>query len=179
MIENSTIRDVLQKYLTRYPDEAEGLRVVNSVATDGELLASRKTLPLHLTCGVAVQNAETGRVLSIHHRVLDRWLLPGGHAEPEDATLEGAAVRELAEEASLFVQPHELELVDIDVHDIPASDAKDEPAHLHVDFRFRATVRQADPVTLQLEEVTGFEWIEPARLSMPRIAQKLAQVSEA
>ncbi|MFD0480487.1 NUDIX domain-containing protein [Nonomuraea thailandensis] len=38
---------------------------------------------------------DAGRVLMIRHRTLRRWLLPGGHLEPEDHSLYGAALREL------------------------------------------------------------------------------------
>ncbi|WTO36408.1 NUDIX domain-containing protein [Streptomyces achromogenes] len=41
-----------------------------------------------------------GRVLTIEHRALRKWLLPGGHVEAEDTSLRDAALRELAEETN-------------------------------------------------------------------------------
>jgi 8-oxo-dGTP pyrophosphatase MutT (NUDIX family) len=38
------------------------------------------------------------RILIVHHRRLDRWLLPGGHIEPEDAEVWDASRREVLEE---------------------------------------------------------------------------------
>ncbi|WP_406403626.1 NUDIX domain-containing protein [Streptomyces sp. NBC_00879] len=43
----------------------------------------------------------TGRVLHIKHRALNRWLLPGGHLEPDDTSLLAAAQRELTEETGI------------------------------------------------------------------------------
>ncbi|MFC6369849.1 NUDIX domain-containing protein [Nonomuraea thailandensis] len=66
----------------------------------------------------------------IRHRTLRRWLLPGGHLEPEDHSLYGAALRELGEETGLLWQPaagpQELDAiaVDVDVHAIPAHPAQ-------------------------------------------------------
>ncbi len=101
-----------------------------------------------------------GRVLTIEHRALRKWLLPGGHVEDSDTTLQDAALRELAEETGISsdqVEPSGDVPLHIDVHSIPANDAKDEPEHLHFDFRFlfRTTV---DAVELQEEEVTNYSW---------------------
>ncbi|WP_405448270.1 NUDIX domain-containing protein [Streptomyces achromogenes] len=101
-----------------------------------------------------------GRVLTIEHRALRKWLLPGGHIEAEDTSLRDSALRELAEETGISpdqVQPVGDGLLHIDVHTIPANDAKGEPEHPHFDFRFlfRTT---ANAVELQEEEVTNYSW---------------------
>ncbi len=43
------------------------------------------------------------RVLLTLHKTVDRWLQLGGHCEPGDTTLAGAALREAAEESGLTV----------------------------------------------------------------------------
>ncbi len=99
-------------------------------------------------------------MLTIEHRALRKWLLPGGHVEESDSTLVDAALRELAEETGISpdqVEPDRGLPLHVDVHTIPANDAKGEPEHLHFDFRylFRTT---ADTVELQEEEVTAYSW---------------------
>ena len=42
-----------------------------------------------------------GEEVKIRHKTLDKWLLPGGHIEPEDSSLLGASLRELEEEAGI------------------------------------------------------------------------------
>jgi ADP-ribose pyrophosphatase YjhB (NUDIX family) len=69
----------------------------------GTDLASRKEFDDgHVTCG-AVMIDNTRRLLLIQHKALGRWL-PGGHLEPEDNSLNLAALRELEEETGIFWQ---------------------------------------------------------------------------
>ncbi|MFJ1589882.1 NUDIX domain-containing protein [Kitasatospora albolonga] len=63
-------------------------------------MASRKEFRAHATAG-AVLVGPDGRILHIRHLALDKWLLPGGHLEPEDDTLQEAALRELCEETGV------------------------------------------------------------------------------
>jgi len=124
--------------------------------SDGEALKSRELIsmllaatpepfsrhqftPGHITCTGLVRSPEGGRVLLVHHRRLDRWLLPGGHVEAEDAEIWEAARREVREEtgARLAADPQP-PLISLDVHGIPGKGP--EPYHLHHDlvFRFQA-----------------------------------------
>src|SRR5947209_18930392 len=54
--------------------------------------------PGHITCTGLVLAPDGERVLLVHHRRLDRWLLPGGHVEPSDAAIADAARRWVVEE---------------------------------------------------------------------------------
>ena len=130
--------------------------------TDGELLKSRDLVlllldhtsapfsrdqfaPGHITCTGLVLAPEEDTVLVVHHRRLDRWLLPGGHVEPQDATIADAARREVVEETGVLLLPESSQrLVGIDVHGIPPG--KGEPYHLHHDllFLFRAQSRETE-----------------------------------
>ena len=95
--------------------------------------------PGHITCTGLVFAPDGERILLIHHRRLDRWLLPGGHVEPEDVEIWDAARREVLEETAAEVAPGTTPpLAGLDVHGIPAG--KGEPYHLHHDlvFQFRA-----------------------------------------
>ena len=69
----------------------------------------------------------------VFHRHLKRWLQPGGHAEDSDATIEASARRELLEETGLDPRG-KWELLDLDIHVIPARPGQ--PAHEHFDLRF-------------------------------------------
>ncbi|OIV37198.1 NUDIX hydrolase [Mangrovactinospora gilvigrisea] len=55
----------------------------------------------HLTASALVVSAEGDRVLLTLHRKLRMWLQTGGHCEPADATLAGAALREAVEESGI------------------------------------------------------------------------------
>jgi 8-oxo-dGTP pyrophosphatase MutT (NUDIX family) len=95
--------------------------------------------PGHITCTGLVLASDRKKMLMVHHRRLNRWLLPGGHVEPADAEIWDTARREVVEETGAQLVPSTSPvLVSLDVHGIPAG--KGEPYHLHHDivFHFRA-----------------------------------------
>ncbi|MFM9591659.1 NUDIX hydrolase [Streptomyces scabiei] len=55
----------------------------------------------HITASGLVIDPERGRVLLTLHRKLRMWLQMGGHCEPGDGTLAGAALREATEESGI------------------------------------------------------------------------------
>lgn len=86
----------------------------------------------HFTGSSWLVSADGSRVLLMHHRKLDRWLQPGGHADG-DADLAGVALREAQEETGLNGLRVEGTVFDLDRHVIPARG--DEPEHWHYDVR--------------------------------------------
>ncbi|MEV0615661.1 NUDIX domain-containing protein [Nonomuraea sp. NPDC050404] len=177
------IRTSVDAYLTHHPNERQRLtRLLQALTTPGNL-TRRGTFTGHVTCSAILINADE-RVLHIHHAALDRLLLPGGHLEDADAHLQAAALRELEEETGLARDGLIPEAtlsglpLDIDIHQIPASPAKAEPAHLHFDFRFAfRTGRRGEPaIRLQREEVSSYRWAALADVSSPTVASKLAQL---
>src|SRR5690606_4370501 len=73
------------------------------------------------------------RVLLMHHRKLDRWLQPGGHADG-DADLAAVALCEAREETAVVDLQVEGDIFDLDRHRIAAR--MNEPAHWHYDVRY-------------------------------------------
>jgi len=89
--------------------------------------------PGHFTASAYVLAGDA--VAMVFHGTLKRWLQPGGHVESDDRDLEDAARREVAEETGLIdLSAGTGEILDLDVHGIPAHD--DRPAHRHFDVRF-------------------------------------------
>jgi 8-oxo-dGTP pyrophosphatase MutT (NUDIX family) len=99
-------------------------------------------VPGHITATALVLNESTDSVLLVHHRRLDRWLLPGGHVEAEDATIFDAALREAVEETSVRLDPQFTPYVaGFDVHGIPSNGK--EPYHLHHDILIGLSATEA------------------------------------
>ena len=115
--------------------------------------------PGHITCTGLVLAADGERILLVHHRRLDRWLLPGGHVEPDDAAIGDAARREVIEETAVaLVASPAPPLCGLDVHGIPAKGR--EPYHLHHDLLFHF---QAETGELQVSsESHAVAWCSPA-----------------
>ncbi len=117
--------------------------------------------PGHITATGLVLAPHGEQLLLVHHRRLDRWLLPGGHVEPEDAEIWDAARREVIEETGAVLQLEPVPiLAGVDVHGIPGRGS--EPYHLHHDlvFFFRAS-----SVAFQVSaESRAVVWASPAEL---------------
>jgi 8-oxo-dGTP pyrophosphatase MutT (NUDIX family) len=133
-------------------------RLVEFVSTAPDPL-SRTASTSHVTGSAVVASPDGRTFLLVRHRRLGRWLQPGGHVDPEDASVQAAALREAREETGAAdVEPVEDGggILDVDVHPIPAF--QDRPAHVHYDVRYLATSRsEAGPG--EVEEVTGVAWL--------------------
>ncbi|MFD9891239.1 NUDIX hydrolase [Amycolatopsis sp. NPDC059027] len=110
----------------------------------GEDTCLRQCAAGHVTASAVVLDDTGSRVLLTLHPRVGRWLQLGGHCEPEDATLAGAALREAREESGIG----DLELVPkpvhLDVHPITCSLGVP-TRHFDVRFTVRAP-RGAEPV---------------------------------
>lgn len=114
----------------------------------------------HLTGSALTVSHDGARVLLLHHRKLDRWLQPGGHAEPGETAGEQVALREALEETGirgLCLHPVAPRPLDVDVHEIPARGS--EPAHDHLDLRYLVVAPAAAVVTPDLAELHAIRWV--------------------
>lgn len=109
----------------------------------------RHLLHGHFTGSAFIINTDCEKVLLLHHRKLDKWLQPGGHADG-DENIARVAEREAWEETGLknirLLQPT---IFDLDIHTIPAR--KNEPEHLHYDIRFLFVADSSEPLLLNSE----------------------------
>lgn len=109
--------------------------------------------PGHITASALVLDATADRTLLTLHPRVGRWLQLGGHCEPSDATLAGAALREATEESGIRGLRIEPVPIHLDVHPITCSLGKP-TRHFDVRFLVRAPVgarprRSAESVDLQ------------------------------
>jgi 8-oxo-dGTP pyrophosphatase MutT (NUDIX family) len=131
--------------------------------------------PGHITGTAAVLHPHGRQILLMHHHRHKRWLLPGGHIEPSDATLSDAARREAIEETAVrIVGTGPARLAGMDVHAIPAR--KGEPYHLHHDLIFAFIAESGDFIVT--EEAPLVAWCgaeEFERYQLPGSITRAAQ----
>lgn len=169
MIMLAHVRATADSYLTGRPSEHVKLAPLRRLLNSGCDVTSRKEFGGHVTASAVVLNAK-GQVLLIRHRASGKLLQPGGHLEPEDTSLIAAALREVGEELGIPEDAvealHPWHLPDhIDVHTIPANQAKDEPKHQHIDFRYTFRLTREVEVRLQEEEVSDWGWYDPSEIA--------------
>ena len=111
--------------------------------------------PGHFTASGFVVSPDGSSLLLISHRRLGRWLQPGGHIDPDDTSPIGAAAREVTEETGVPVEPILVDLIDLDIHQIPPR--APEPAHEHFDLRF--AFRALDETLVAADEVFDAIWV--------------------
>jgi 8-oxo-dGTP pyrophosphatase MutT (NUDIX family) len=114
----------------------------------------------HLTASAIVVSADGSHVLLLHHRKLDRWLQPGGHAEPGESAGELVALREAFEEsgiAGLALHPAAPRPLDLDVHVFPARGS--DPQHEHLDLRYLVVAPSGARFSPDLAELHELRWV--------------------
>ena len=132
----------------------------NPAAFDRSLLAG------HITGSAWIVSPDRQQTLLIHHRKLDRWLQPGGHADG-DPDVAAVALREAQEETGLSSlrlitpvgSPEKIgaspPIFDVDIHTIPAHN--EVPEHLHYDIRFLLEADPHEPLSTSAE-VNSIRW---------------------
>ncbi|MET7477734.1 NUDIX hydrolase [Streptomyces sp. NPDC005648] len=106
----------------------------------------------HITASALVIDPARGRVLLTLHKKLRMWLQMGGHCEPQDTSVEAAALREATEESGvrgLALLPGGP--VRLDRHPIPA------PCHWHFDVQY-AVLAPPDAVQEISDESLDLRW---------------------
>lgn len=128
----------------------------------------------HLTGSAVVVHPVHQRVVLLHHRKLDRWLQPGGHADG-DGDLAGVALREAVEETGLGDLCVVTPAIELDVHPIPARGG--DPDHLHLDLRF-LVLAGADTDPVVNHESHAVTWVDAAGLVRYDVRGELRRLVE-
>jgi 8-oxo-dGTP pyrophosphatase MutT (NUDIX family) len=122
----------------------------------------RTCAPGHLTGSAWIVDAPRRRVLLTHHRKLDKWLQPGGHADG-DPDLLAVALREAREETGFTrLRAVSAEVFDVDRHWIPPRG--DAPGHWHLDLRFLVEADPAEELIIS-DESHDLQWMDLARVA--------------
>lgn len=145
----------LSSYKTNYKEEQLFVPQFLSLL-QSDRCYHRDHLPGHITGSAWIVDETKTHALLIHHKNLNRWLQPGGHADGDENVL-GVAMREANEETGLIRLAQLYNGVfDLDIHPIPERNGF--PQHFHYDVRFLFQASQHDELKIS-EESTDLKWI--------------------
>lgn len=143
------LSDLIASYTPLPPeDTAIRHRFAAFVAAHPDCL-ERSLLIGHITASAWVVNPAGTHIVLVHHRKLDRWLQPGGHADgcPDP---ESVARTEVQEETGLDDLVLAVDVpFDLDIHPIPKHG--DVPGHDHYDIRYAFRLRSEQPLLVSDE----------------------------
>lgn len=155
------VLSAIADYRARFPQESATVERFEALLTDRPDCFDRDCFePGHITGSAWLVDAAGKRLLMTHHKKLGRWLQLGGHSDGEANPLR-VAITEAEEESGLAVKPLDEQVLDLDVHEIPARRA--DPAHYHYDVRFVLQVVGSEAFTVS-DESHDLAWVEIARI---------------
>lgn len=137
---------------------------------------AKACFPDHLTAGALVLDHDGSRVLLNLHGKAQRWFAFGGHLEPEDRTLAGAALREAIEESGLVDLDLDPVPVHLSLHTVDFCNPRGPVRHLDVRFLARLGASTEFAVSEESLDVRWFDLDdlptdEPDMLDLIRLAR--------
>ncbi len=133
---------------------------------------ARECRPDHVTASTVVLSADRTQVLLTLHAKAQRWFQLGGHCEPGDTTLAGAALREATEESGLSGLRISSYPVHLDEHVVPFCGSGADVHHLDVRFLAIAPQGAAHAVS---DESIDVRWWPVDALPDPDLEELVAQ----
>lgn len=156
--------DVLTRWAPTSPAAADARDRTLALLAAGPVATTRAHRPGHVTASVLIVDATGRRLLLCLHGKFRQWVQLGGHCEPTDRTLAGAALREATEESGIPGLRIDPEPIDLDIHPVPCQGGS-----FHHDVRF-LVVAPADAVERVSDESEALGWFPPDALPTPRLS---------
>lgn len=166
----------LRRYRDLWQGEAESVAQFETFLRSHADVFERSHAIAHFTGSAWLVSADGRKVLLMHHRKLDRWLQPGGHADG-DGDLARVALREAQEETGVPGLRVERDIFDIDRHRIATRGSEAEHWHYDVRYVVRAGaderfVINSESRALAWRPVTDVAADTSLDVSLRRMAQK-------
>lgn len=145
----------LESYHRRHPQESETVDRFLALLDGHRNCFDRDCWAGHVTGSAWLLGPGGSDVLLTHHRKLDIWVQPGGHCDGDPNVL-AVARREAEEESGLAVEVLSPDVLDLDIHEIPARG--EEPRHAHFDVRY-AFISVSGRAYTVTDESHDLQWV--------------------
>ena len=143
----------LDYYRARFPAEVDTVDRMRELVAGRPDCFERTCMPGHITGSAWIVSPDRSKYLMTRHRIFDRWLQLGGHADGCSQP-HLVALREAEEESGLkgfelFRDPEGFVPLDVDIHAIAARSGV--PAHEHYDLRYLLAAAAEQPLEISGE----------------------------
>lgn len=173
--------NLLAIYTKKHPTEKACANQIIEFIEQYDTCFNRELSVGHMTGSAWIVNLAGTHTLLTHHRKLNKWLQPGGHADGDSNMLQ-VAKKEADEESGLKgLAIGNGEIFDIDIHQIPAR--ANEEQHLHFDIRFVFRAQESEEYRVS-DESHDLAWVNISQIetyndeeSIMRMARKWLQLS--
>lgn len=122
-------------------------------------------MPGHITGSTWIVSPDRTKYLLTRHRIFDRWLQLGGHADgcslPHLVALREAEEESGLEGFGLYRDPEGFVPLDVDIHVIAARPGV--PAHEHYDLRYLLAAAAEEPLEIS-DESHDLKWFSKEEL---------------
>ena len=149
----------LDHYQSRYPAEEDTVARIRDLAAGRPDCFERTCMPGHITGSAWILSPDRSKYLLTRHRIFDRWLQLGGHADgcprPHLVALREAQEESGLEGFGLYRDTETFVPLDVDIHAIAARPG--EPAHAHYDLRYLLAADAEQPLEIS-DESHDLRW---------------------
>jgi 8-oxo-dGTP pyrophosphatase MutT (NUDIX family) len=179
MSDRSFLIDQIKQHKSNYTEESSFKNLFLQLLEE-EKCFSRINLSRHITGSAWITDFDREHIVLLHHKKLNKWLQPGGHADG-NKDIEHVARKEAMEETGLInLQLAHPTLFDIDIHTIPAKNNVPEHDHYDIRYWFLADFNQTPITNHESNEVKWVDLSEAKKLakgnkSLMRMIQKTEQ----
>ena len=157
MPKRADLEKKLKDYLKLYPNEYVTINAMIKFLNTYPDCFERNNLFGHFTGSAWIVDDTHNWILMTHHRQLNRWLQPGGHADGNPDLLY-VAINEAREETGLTkLKVKSDKIFDLDIHNIPKFN--NVPQHFHYDIRFILETKRKPNEIIISKESYDVAWI--------------------
>ena len=160
-MERAQLVHTLNNYQTSFDEEKATIPRFKSLLNNFPTCYQRSLVTGHITASAWIIDEFGTSALLVHHKKLNRWLQPGGHADGDENII-AVATREAKEETGLkSLKLIDESIFDIDIHLIPRH--KDIQSHYHHDIRFLFMADKTENYIVS-DESNELAWIPMDRM---------------
>ncbi len=155
-MDRTKLIDALNFYKTSFKEERPYIPRFLSLLINFENCYKRSLKTGHITASAWIINESGSSALLLHHKKLNRWLQPGGHADGDENIISVSRKEAIEETGITKLKLFNENIFDIDIHLIPGH--KEISSHYHYDIRFLFIADNSENFILS-EESNDIAWI--------------------